>query len=62
MNYIYSGTLIGVNDCELKLTNAKVVYETGELDADAWSDAQPIPRDLFVRLSAVESYSESTHD
>jgi hypothetical protein len=58
MNYIYTGKLIGVNDKDVLLTEAKVVYETGALDADAWSDAQPLPHDLYVRTAAIESYSK----
>jgi len=28
MNYIYAGKLVGVNERDVKLTDAKVVYET----------------------------------
>lgn len=59
VNYIYTGKLIGVNDVEVRLTDAAVVYETGPLtDGAGWKDSQPLPHDQFVRLSAVESYGE----
>lgn len=56
-NYIYSGTLSGVNDTDVFLTNAHVVYETGGL-CDKIKDAQPLPNDLYIRTSAIESYSK----
>jgi hypothetical protein len=62
MNYIYAGKLVGVNDNDIKLTEAKVVYETGQLCAKTWKDAQKLPSDLFVRTSAIECYCESGRD
>ena len=61
MNYIYSGVLTGVNEHDILLTDAKVVYETGELSARAWKDAQTCPKPLYIRTSAIESYSEVDH-
>jgi len=58
VNYIYTGKLIGVNDVEVRLTDAAVVYETGPLTEPNWKDAEPLPHDQFIRLSAVESYGE----
>ena len=29
MNYIYAGKLVGVDDVQVKLDDAKIVYETG---------------------------------
>ena len=48
MNYIYTGELIGVNP--------KIVYETGGFNTKDWKDAQSLPNDLYIRLSAIESY------
>jgi hypothetical protein len=62
MNYIYAGKLIGVNERDVKLTNAQVVYETGDLCANEWKDGQKLPNDLFVRTSSIESYCESNRD
>ena len=56
MNYIYTGTLIGVNDLDVLLIDASIVYETGELNTGTWKDAQALPNDLYIKLSAVESY------
>jgi hypothetical protein len=56
INYIYTGTLEGVNkDCIL-LTRPSIVYDTGAHDKKEWADAQPLPNDLYVMLSAVESF------
>jgi hypothetical protein len=56
VNYIYTGKLVGVNDSCVKLTDAAIVYETGELDAKSWKDAQSLPNDWYVQLSAIESF------
>ena len=56
VNYIYTGRLVGVNDSCVKLADASVVYETGALDSDEWKDAQPLPNDWFIQLTAVESF------
>lgn len=56
LNYIYSGTLEGVNtDCVL-LTDASIVYETGEWSSKQWKDAQRLPCEkLYVQRGAIES-------
>ena len=54
--YIYTGRLVGVNETCIKLADASVVYETGPLDSEAWSDAQPLPNDWYVMLHSVESF------
>jgi len=56
MNYIYTGRLTGVNETCLLLTDAAIVYETGELISDKWKDAQPLPNDWYIQLSSVESF------
>ena len=55
-NYIYTGQLIGVNGSCVKLTSAKIVYETGELTSKTWSDAQSLPNDWYVQIGAIESF------
>lgn len=56
MNYIYTGTLIGVNaDCVL-LRDPAIVYETGPFTDKQWKDAQALPHDLYVMKAAVEAY------
>jgi len=59
LNYIYAGTLAGVNDDCVLLENASIVYETGELKATSWKDAQLLPHPLYVQKSCIESYSKS---
>ena len=56
MNYIYTGRLTGVNETCVLLTDAAIVYETGELTSDKWKDAQSLPNDWYVQLSSVESF------
>ena len=55
-NYIYTGVLTGVNDTHVMLKDAAIVYETGELTSDTWKDAQKLPNDWYIMLSAVESF------
>jgi hypothetical protein len=55
-NYIYTGTLVGVNsDCVL-LENPSIVYETGVFTDKAWKDAQRLPHDLYVMKESIESF------
>ena len=56
MNYNYAGKLIGVNDTDILLTDASVVYETGELCANELKDAQALPNDLYLRTDKIECY------
>ena len=56
LNYIYTGKLVEVNNKDVKLEDAYIVYETGELCSKEWKDAQKLPHDLYLRLSAIESY------
>ena len=54
--YIYAGTLSGVNDDHLEVTNPKIVYETGEWGADDWKDAQSIASPHRVMKDSIESW------
>ena len=57
VNYIYSGKLIGVNDNDILLEEACVVYETGKLTDLSHKDAQALPTSKwYIRTSAIESY------
>ena len=56
MNYIYTGTLTGVNDTCVLLTDASIVYETGGFNEKNWKDAQKLPHDWYVQTSAIESF------
>lgn len=57
LNYIYEGKLTGVNDADVLLEDACIVYETGGLQDSKRKDAQPLPNVLYVRTSAIESYT-----
>ena len=56
MNYIYTGKLTGVNDKYVKLEDAGIVYETGELNDKSWTDMQKLPHPVYIMQSAVESF------
>ena len=56
LNYIYTGKLSGVNDTCVLLTDAAIVYETGEFSDREWKDAQSLPYDWYVQKSAIESF------
>lgn len=57
MNYFYAGKLVGVNDTDVQLENACIVYDTGALNAKSWATAEQLPSKVwYVRTSAIESY------
>lgn len=58
MNYIYTGTCVGVNDVCIKLDkkDACIVYNTGELQAKKFDDAQLCGKDRYIMISAIESF------
>ena len=56
-NYIYCGTLVGVNETCVLLENPKVVYETGPFSDKNYKDAQALPTDKwYLQMSAIESF------
>ena len=57
-NYIYTGTLTGVNDSCVLLTAAAVVYETGPFGDKKWKDAQELPEEWYVQREAIESFGK----
>lgn len=58
LNYIYTGKLVGVNDTFVKLEKAAIVYETGEFSDPKFKDAQALPHDWYIQLSAIESFGK----
>ena len=54
--YIYTGKLVGVNTSFVKLSQASIVYETGEFTSKTWKDAQLLPNDWYVQTQAIESF------
>lgn len=57
-NYIYTGNLSGVNETCVLLTDPAIVYETGAFNEKGWKDAQKLPGDLYVQVSAIESFGK----
>lgn len=57
--YIYGGVLSGVSETSLFLTDAVIVYETGELDAEEYADAQTVGGgEWYVERGKVESFGK----
>ncbi len=57
LNYIYAGTLVGVNESFVKITNASIVYETGPFGTPGYKDAQSLPGDCwYIQRGAIESF------
>lgn len=58
--YIYAGQLVGVNEDDVELQDASIVYETGPLTEPGFKDAQQLPGDSwFVRTRKIESYGKT---
>jgi ferredoxin-fold anticodon binding domain-containing protein len=57
VNYIYTGVLIGVNEHDIILDKAGIVYETGAFTDKKLKDCQFLPSSEWrIRTSAIESY------
>lgn len=59
INYIYTGTLSGVNTSCILLEDAAIVYETGAFTTKTFQDAQKLPFPLYVQTASIESFSET---
>lgn len=59
MNYIYTGTLAGVNTTCVLLEDAAIVYETGDFGKTSFGDAQRLPTPVYIQTAAIESFSET---
>lgn len=59
LNYIYTGTLAGVNQTCVLLEDPAIVYETGAFDKTSFGDAQKLPFSLYVQTAAIESFGET---
>lgn len=55
--YIYTGTLVGVNETCVKLEDAGIVYETGPFSDKKWKDMQSLPSAAYVRTQAIEMFT-----
>ena len=56
VNYFYTGILEGVNETCVKLKDPSIVYETGAWNEPRWKDIQALPNDIYVQISAIESF------
>jgi hypothetical protein len=57
LNYIYAGTLVGVNEEFVKLENAHIVYETGSFSDKKFKDAQKVAQEMYIQKGTIESYA-----
>jgi len=58
LNYIYTGTLTGVNETCVLLEDPAIVYETGEWSSKTYKDVQKLPTHLYVSMNCIESFGE----
>ena len=58
-NYFYTGTLEGVNEECVLLTDASIVYETGAFTDSKFKDSQKLPFPVYIQKSFVESFTET---
>jgi hypothetical protein len=59
-NYFYTGKLTGINTDSIELTDASLVYETGEWASKSYKDVQKLPGKVwYVQLTSIESFGES---
>jgi len=54
--YIYFGKVKTINSTYIELTNASIVYNTGELKAKDAEDKQELPSNLFIMRNAIENF------
>jgi hypothetical protein len=54
--FFYTGKLIGVNDVDVLLDDAAIVYDTGAWDKKEYADIQKLPGQLYVSKASIESY------
>lgn len=59
LNYIYAGTLRGVNVTCVKLEDASIVYDTGGFNSNKFTTAEKLPFPHYVQTSAIESFGET---
>jgi len=56
--YIYTGTVISIDDFSLRLKDGGIIYETGSHNADNWESFEAIKKDHCVALQSIESFGE----
>lgn len=53
LDFIRHGTLVGINDTFIKLNDASIVYETGDLTKNTFKDAQKTSGPIYVMKQAI---------
>lgn len=61
-SWIYTGRLAGVNDQDVLLQQASIVYNTGSHDSKTWESKERLPGDWYIRTSKIESYGKFKED
>lgn len=61
-NYIYAGTLAGVNDTCILLEDAGIVYETGAFTDLKFKDYQRVSDVLYIQNDSIESFCKTNKD
>jgi len=57
VRYNYSGVLTEVTDKFLKITEAVIVFDTGDFAAKSWATAEtPKSSEIHVNIAAIESW------
>jgi hypothetical protein len=57
INYIYHGTLVGVNTTCVKLESPSIIYSTGDFQDKAYADIQSLcVENIYVQTAAIESF------
>lgn len=56
MNYFYHGKLTGVNENDILLTDARIVFDSGSWEENGFDESERLPNPLYVRVAAIESY------
>lgn len=57
--YFYTGTLVGVNDTCVKISEPEIVYETGSFTDKKYKDSQSLNvRFWYVAVDAIESFGK----
>jgi hypothetical protein len=57
LNYIYHGTLVALSPTTAKLSDASIVYETGDFKSKEFKDVQSLCTDFWnVERQSIESF------
>ena len=57
LNYIYHGKVLSCDNGSVKITNPKIVYETGDFNENGFQDAQKLECSEFnIQIGIIESF------